>query len=140
MSVTTIYYLSAPEPLIIDLIVTMELDIISIFPLPIQVLEGHCRMNGISLADSSLFFLSFLLWDSVASTPQNLQWFPLPVVISLGLPSGIQFNPSITQRPSSLSRLKPCLLQWSLYPISRKGGRGGGTFKFMLSLVTFRQL
>lgn len=60
-SVTTIYYLSAPEPPITDLIVTMELDVINIFPLPIEVLEGHCRMKRISLVDSSVFFLRFPL-------------------------------------------------------------------------------
>lgn len=59
--VTTIYYLSAPEPPIIDLIVTMELDVINIFTLSIEVLEGHCMIKGISLADSSVSFLCFLL-------------------------------------------------------------------------------
>lgn len=59
MSVTTIYYLSSPQPPIIDPIVTMELDVINIFALPIEVLEGHCKMKGTSLADSRVFFLGF---------------------------------------------------------------------------------
>lgn len=123
MSVIAIYCLSAPEPPIIALLVTMELDVTNIFLLPVEVLEGCCRMKEVSLAGSSVSSLTFLLWDSVASNPQELSGAHLQWYSSLGPPSGNKLNPRVTRETSSpSSRLQPSLLQWSLNPILRNRG------------------
>lgn len=75
VSVTIIYYFLAPEPLIIDLIVTMQLDVINIFPLPIEVLGGTLQDKRHSQANSSLFFL----FSPIRLSSQKL---PGPSVVS----------------------------------------------------------